>query len=57
LRSGKYDILLIVDAMEVSGGNQGGHKSRKQLTIDELTALKVGSGFESRKDASFLGKT
>jgi hypothetical protein len=42
LRSGCYDILLIVDAMEVIGGSHGGKKSRKEATLNELKALQVG---------------
>ena len=42
LRSGTYDILLIVDAMEVTGGTHGGKKNRKLQTLEELEALQVG---------------
>ena len=47
LRPGEYDIVLIVDAMEVTGGYCGGKKSRKALTIEQLQALQVP--FETRK--------
>ena len=42
LRSGTYDILLVVDAMEVTGGSYGGKKNRKLQTLEELEALQVG---------------
>ncbi len=47
LRYGQYEIILIVDAMEVTGGSAGGKKSRKDITPEELTSL--GVKFETRK--------
>ena len=47
LRPGEYDIVLLVDAMEVTGGSSGGKKSRKALTVEQLESLKVP--FETRK--------
>ena len=47
LKPGEYDIVLIVDAMEVTGGSCGGKKSRKALTMEQLEALNVP--FETRK--------
>ena len=41
LRSGQYEVVLVVDAMEVSGGCNGGKKNRKHFTIDELESLQV----------------
>ena len=41
LRSGQYEIILIVDMMEVTGGGHGGKQSRKQMKLDELETLKV----------------
>jgi hypothetical protein len=41
LRSGSYEIILIVDAMEVTGGGHGGKKSRKIFTLEELDHYKV----------------
>ena len=45
LRSGTYDILLVVDAMEVTGGSYGGKKNRKLQTLEELEASQVGLKF------------
>jgi len=41
LKSGSYEIVLIVDAMEVTGGAHGGKKSRKVFTLEELEQNKV----------------
>lgn len=41
LRSGCYEIVLLVDAMEVTGGSHGGKKSRKIFTLEELEHYKV----------------
>jgi len=41
LHSGQYEIILIVDMMEVTGGAHGGKQSRKQMKLDELDTLKV----------------
>ena len=46
LNPGEFEVILIVDNMEVAGGNQGGKKSRKELTIKELKAN--GVQFETR---------
>ena len=45
LRSGQYEVVLVVDAMEVTGGAHGGKKSRKHFTIDELESLQVKNFF------------
>ena len=47
LRSGQYEVVLVVDAMEVTGGAHGGKKSRKHFTIDELESLQVKNFFGS----------
>ena len=43
----QLQVILVVDAMEVTGGGAGGKKSRKNLTLDELEALQVR--YETRK--------
>ena len=47
LKPGDYEIVLIVDDMEVKGGSSGGKQSRKSLTLDQLAALNIN--FETRK--------
>ena len=47
LKSGQYEVVLVVDAMEVTGGAHGGKKSRKHFTIDELESLQVKNFFGS----------
>lgn len=47
LSSGRYEIILIVDIMEVAGGSTGGKKSRKNMTPEELDSL--GVKYETRK--------
>ena len=47
LRPGEYEIILIVDAMEVAGGGAGGKQSRKTVTIEELETLQVR--YETKK--------
>ena len=47
LKPGEYEIILLVDAMEVTGGSCGGKKSRKALTVEQLESLHVP--FETRK--------
>ena len=42
-----YRVVLVVDAMEVTGGAAGGKKTRKNLTLEELDALQVR--YETRK--------
>ena len=42
-----YRVVLVVDAMEVTGGGAGGKKSRKNLTLEELDAHQVR--YETRK--------
>jgi hypothetical protein len=45
LRSGQYDIMLLVDAMEVTGGAHGGKKSRKAAVLEEFETQQVRLGF------------
>ena len=47
LRSGNYDIILLVDKMEVVGGSAGGKQNRKNITLEELKERKVI--YEERK--------
>lgn len=47
LPDGTYDIILLVDKMEVAGGSTGGKASRKMITPEELTSLNVT--FETRR--------
>ena len=47
MKPGHFEIMLIVDAMEVTGGSAGGKKSRKNMTTEELTAL--GVPYETKK--------
>ena len=42
-----YDIILLVDKMEVVGGSAGGKKNRKNITPEELET--AGVIFEERK--------
>ncbi len=41
LRAHDFDVLLLVDTQEVTGGNQGGKVCRKRITNQELDAQKV----------------
>jgi crossover junction endonuclease MUS81 len=43
----RYEIILLVDSMEVVGGSAGGKKSRKNITPEELQSL--GVVYEMRK--------
>ena len=36
LRPENYDIILLVDKMEVAGGSAGGKQNRKNITPEEL---------------------
>ena len=47
LKPGNYEIILIVDDMEVKGGSTGGKQSRKTLTLEQLETLNIR--FETRK--------
>ena len=47
LRPGTYEIVLIVDDMEVKGGSNGGKQSRKTLTLEQLDSLNIH--YETRK--------
>ena len=38
LEPGRFEVLLVVDIGEVSGGNAGGKRSRKEVTCKELKA-------------------
>jgi len=39
--AGTFDIILLVDKMEVAGGSAGGKKSRRNITLEELHMLEV----------------
>ena len=41
LRPGNYDIILLVDKMEVVGGSAGGKQNRKNITPEELKNAEV----------------
>ena len=41
LRPGNYDIILLVDKMEVVGGSAGGKQNRKNITPEELKTAGV----------------
>ena len=44
---GEFKVVLVVDAMEITGGGAGGKVSRKNITLEELQRLNVP--YESRK--------
>merc|ERR1719509_431419 len=46
LRPGNYDIILLVDKMEVAGGSAGGKQNRKNITPEELKDRVI---YEERK--------
>ena len=42
-----FEVILVVDNMEVVGGSTGGKKSRKEVTLDELSAYDIN--YERKK--------
>ena len=54
LRPGNYDIILLVDKMEVVGGSAGGKQNRKNITPEELKT--AGVIYEVRAQPQIRGQ-